>query len=75
MPDAEGESIFNWIKAGTFVNSDSSKYHDVRLGNNGDFFDPNQYYETILDGTFAPYCLTNYKKGSGTDRSPYPIAG
>ncbi|MGB1204539.1 MAG: hypothetical protein ACPG5B_02765 [Chitinophagales bacterium] len=66
--DAEGNSVFNWIKAGNFTNSDNSDYNDNRTGSAGDFFDPAQLYETIGAGRFAPYCLTNHKPGSGTDR-------
>ena len=68
FPDAEGISAFNWIKAGNFTNSDNSDYNDNRTGSAGAFFDPEQLYEGIGGGTFAPYCLTNHKPGSGTDR-------
>ena len=69
VPDAENQTVFNWIKAGNFIDTTNlGLYSDTRIGSNGDFFDENQYYEGILDGTFAPYCLTNYKTGTGNAR-------
>ncbi|MGB1204536.1 MAG: hypothetical protein ACPG5B_02750 [Chitinophagales bacterium] len=68
LPDEEARSIFNWIKAGNYVNEEVSSYNDIRIGTNGDFFDENQYYEDVLGGTFAPYCLTNHQTGTGNDR-------
>ncbi len=48
IPDIDGSGVFDWIKSGT---SDGDY-----LGNNK-YYDPNQYYEKLIGGTWAPFSL------------------
>ncbi len=61
IPDQDGTTPFNWIRSGTLP-GDEPVWRDNRDGGD-DYYDPNQYYETILEGRFAPYCLTNNNQG------------
>jgi len=58
VTDNEGSSPFNWIRSGTDESSTNAENNDNRDGA-GNFHDPEQYYETVVDGRVAPYCLTN----------------
>jgi len=54
LPDEEG--IFNdanWIRSGTFSDADNPTYNDYLD------IDPNQVYEKVLDGTWAPARLVS----------------
>ncbi len=63
VSDADGQSRNNWIRSGTFVLDDNTEYNDIAVSNN--FYDPEQYYESILESKVAPYCLTNYRTSTG----------
>ncbi|MBI9067129.1 MAG: T9SS type A sorting domain-containing protein [Salinivirgaceae bacterium] len=56
VPDLDGQTPFNWIRAGKQVAEDggSSDYNDY-------LDDPDQEYEKVLGGTWAPYCLASKK--------------
>ena len=49
----------NWIRAGTYVDQDHSYNNDFYMtsGNGSQPWDPNQFYETVGKGTWAPYVL------------------
>lgn len=57
VPDGEGESVLNWIRAGTYVATDDTpeQIYNDRLESDDDFLDPDQTYESILGGTWAPW--------------------
>ncbi|MCX7697413.1 MAG: hypothetical protein N2Z72_06955, partial [Bacteroidales bacterium] len=59
LPDIDGNTPYNWIRAGTLENKNDPTYNDFKDGNN--FIDPGQYYEKILNGTWAPYRLTSHE--------------
>mgnify|MGYP000848337535 CR=1 FL=1 len=53
IPDADGLSVFNWIRSGNFVDGENTpaQYSD-RTG-----IDDEQTYEKLLGGTWAPWPL------------------
>ena len=51
VPDIDGPSAWNWIRSGTTENAAAPEENDY-IG-----IDPNEDYEKILDGTWAPYRL------------------
>lgn len=62
VPDAEGFTELNWIRAGTQVseNDDVEEeviFDDLKPGNP---LDEDEVYETLLGGTWAPYQLVSY---------------
>ncbi len=54
LPDQDGNTPQNWIRAGTHQENtgDHSPWDDFIAGT--DWFDPNEDYEGILNGTWAP---------------------
>ncbi|MFM9985003.1 MAG: T9SS C-terminal target domain-containing protein [Flavobacteriales bacterium] len=63
IPDIDGLSPMNWIRAGSLtspadVPESESTYDDYDRGN--DFLDENEVYETVLQGTWSPYCLAGF---------------
>ncbi|MCE9539831.1 MAG: T9SS type A sorting domain-containing protein, partial [Bacteroidetes bacterium] len=63
ISDADGESVFNWIRSGTSTFEGSTVYNDF-IG-----IDNIQSYEKVLGGTWAPYRLC----GSTPTTVPNPI--
>ncbi len=60
VKDAEGNSDYNWIRSGTqFEASDGSGATDPAQFNDYTVDDPDEKYEGLLEGTWAPYCLTS----------------
>ncbi|MCB0396019.1 MAG: T9SS C-terminal target domain-containing protein, partial [Flavobacteriales bacterium] len=53
VADADGGSIYNWIRSGTINNSDTLT--DDFLG-----VDDGEDFETVLEGTWAPYRLASH---------------
>lgn len=53
--DIDNLSIFDWIRSGV-ADADNSFNDDYSPGN---FIDPNEQYENILGGTWAPYRLSS----------------
>ena len=71
IPDGEGSLYTNWIRSGNSTPDESqASYTDNRASSNDEnsFYDVNSYYETILGGTIAPYCLTNNKEPGGAEQ-------
>ncbi len=65
--DREGQTDDNWIRSGTsqFAPSGSDPYDDYSLSpqdvsNPTGFVDPEQYFEGVVDGAWAPYRLVSY---------------
>lgn len=64
-----GFNEFNWIRSGTECSTDAEGLNDLaeRDGDCGDesasgfFIDPDENFEDILDGTWAPYALSNFR--------------
>ena len=59
LPDADGSGFQNWIRSGTSndnVNAVNSDY-DPTSGTVSTWVDPQEYYEKIVSGTWAPYRL------------------
>lgn len=57
--DQDGESVFNWIRSGTFINDQDGTYDDHRTASTNTFYDAERYYTSILNASIAPYCLVN----------------
>jgi hypothetical protein len=61
LPDREGFSELNWIRAGNQEGADDIPseviYNDLKTGNP---LDEEEVYEGILGGTWSPYCLVSY---------------
>lgn len=70
VPDAEGQTDFNWIRSGAdqIVTDDpveSNIYADYEFNTSGSLLpaaDPDQIYESIIFGTWAPYSLVSYSQ-------------
>lgn len=61
VPDADGLQPQNWIRSGDFAEEDSPEYSDYNItwsgSKEGVGLDPDEYYEQILGGTWAPFRL------------------
>ncbi len=69
IPDADGLSEFNWIRAGSLESASDaleseSIYDDYKEGGDTDFpfTDEEEIYEKVLGGTWSPYNLVSYSK-------------
>lgn len=64
LPDGDNQNALNWIRVGTYFNKEGEltpcgadkTYDDVA---NTYVSDPDQYFEKILGGTWAPYSFTS----------------
>lgn len=73
VPDDDNPWAQNWIRGGEFTDPDNAAYNDwnVYIGTNGTpegrAFDPDANYETVLNGTWAPYsiCASNSQNSAG----------
>jgi hypothetical protein len=63
LPDGEGFTEDNWIRAGTQAGDDKSPYE---LAYN-DLMDEDEVYEGFLGGTWAPYCVVSYTEADVDD--------
>ena len=71
-------SVLNWIRSGTYADQNvpaNSDYNIVPSANGGynKPFDPNENFENIAEGTWAPYFLS--ADPSLLDGAPYPMFG
>ena len=57
---------YNWIRSGKFENVAGTNNVAIDDAKNGDWVDPNEVYEKMIDGRIAPYGLAarNAKEGS-----------
>lgn len=61
VPDADGPGARNWIRAGTTADVNDATNDDYDSNN---FLDPQEHYEKIIGGTWAPYRLASrYEHG------------
>jgi hypothetical protein len=59
-------SAQNWIRAGTYKDDENPNYNDWQMaGSPANPWDPNEYFEKVIGGMWAPYGLTAYN-----DQSP-----
>ncbi|MDT8309735.1 MAG: hypothetical protein RQ866_09400, partial [Bacteroidales bacterium] len=65
IPDVDGPGALNWIRSGTLNDEASPENNDYDPGADGaNFIDPEEHYEKIINGTWAPYRLTSkYENG------------
>lgn len=75
IPDSDLENSFNWILAGT--NSQTQvfaglfdDYGETISQTETDFYDPEEDFENIQQGTIAPYGLTRHARGIGGSSTP-----
>jgi len=61
IPDMDGPSSYNWIRSGTTNNPDDQTSNDY---DNPGFLDPEENFEKVVGGTWAPYRMASkYKDG------------
>ena len=68
--DAVPSNPLNWIRAGKYVDQDVPANNDYNMAaskGTSKPYDPNENFEKIADGTWAPYLLTNPTKNSGAN--------
>jgi hypothetical protein len=72
VPDVDGEGPFNWIRSGTsFAALPDTTPNDDRGG-----VDPDERYEKLLGGTWAPWVLCGYQEFQpGTHKAQYGLLG
>ncbi len=59
IPDVDGDSPINWIRSGNFEDTNADPPNQLEDHKRfGDFYDSEGYYESIINGGVAPYCLT-----------------
>ena len=63
LPDGEGFTENNWVRAGTQAGDDTSPYELVY----NDLMDEEEVYEGFLGGTWAPYCVVAYTEANVDD--------
>ena len=76
--NAGASSALNWIRSGTYVNINNSNDNDYAMSSSAYTagaskpWDPNQNFEQIARGTWAPFLLTTVT-GQGFDLNPGPV--
>jgi hypothetical protein len=61
VPDIDGPGPYNWIRSGTVNDPNDATLNDYDAPN---FLDPEQHYEKVVGGTWAPYRLASrYEDG------------
>ncbi len=74
--DAIASNPLNWIRSGKYVDQDNAQNNDWDMKSESSqvskAYDPNENYEKIADGTWAPYEFANYSKNSGSN-NPGPM--
>ena len=78
--DAGASSAINWIRAGTYSNINNVADNDYAMSSNAynagasHPWDPNQNFEKIANGTWAPYLLTTTSgQGLNFELNPGPV--
>lgn len=56
VPDVDGAGVFNWIKSGTGFSYPDTADNNDRVG-----IDPEERYESLLGGTWAPWRLCGWE--------------
>ena len=57
-------SSLNWIRAGKYYDNVNTAYNDFNMNNNMTPYDPNEAFEKIANGTWAPFFLCASKANS-----------
>lgn len=74
--DATASSPLNWIRAGNYADQDNAQNNDYSVSSSTSSvtkpYDPNSNFESIAEGTWAPYILCNVSGNSGTF-NPGPV--
>ena len=62
-------SALNWIRSGMYADQESKENNDYLVssstGGSSIPYDPDEAYENIAEGTWAPLLLTNFSRNSG----------
>ncbi len=78
VPDLDGGLSLNWIRAGNTYDRDNvlrnTDWDMKPVGSVSKPFDPDQVYETILGGTWAPFQMATYE-GQDPDGRTEPVPG
>ena len=64
-------TIINWIRAGNYIDQDDNTNSDYNTIANKPY-DPDQLYESVAHGTWAPYILGSFS-GQGGKWNPGPV--
>ena len=75
VADVDGTSGRNWIRSGGYKNgtpTGNQEQNDYMISSV--FVDPNQIFEGVLGGTWAPYVLTAATKPYGSQAAPGTVA-
>ncbi len=75
IADADGATPYNWIRSGT---TNDDKYYDYPkppdpIPTSFQFYDPDQNYEKILGGTWAPYKMASHESLPGAPVWNYSV--
>ncbi len=57
-------SSLNWIRSGKYYDNVNTAYNDFNMNNNMTPYDPNEAFEKIANGTWAPFYLCATKTNS-----------
>lgn len=68
FPDDDGDPGLNWIRSGVLLDETNYENDDYWIST-GNFMDPEEIYEGVLGGTFAPFVLTSFR----TNGPGFPI--
>jgi len=63
--DGDGQNPFNWILSGVANTDQFGLFRDETVPGTSNFIDPFEDFESILNGTIAPYRLTRYETSNG----------
>ena len=62
-------SALNWIRSGNYANQENPEDNDFLVfsttGGSSVPYDPDQVFESIAEGTWAPLLMTNFSRNSG----------
>lgn len=70
IADIDGSSPYNWIRSGNFEDANDGIQNDIKSSASAGFADPNQYFENVIGGTWAPYALVSSAKSSTVVAAP-----
>ncbi|MDB4534795.1 T9SS C-terminal target domain-containing protein, partial [Vicingaceae bacterium] len=85
--DEDSQSDQNWIRSGenlfgtgqagnsTYVLDPYDDYHSGAIASPSDFMDPNQDFENLIDGTWAPYRMVSCIRDDNGNLTPPMVEG
>ena len=72
--DGDASNALNWIRSGTYADQDDATNNDFAMssstGGSSRAFDPNEDFEKIGGGTWAPYILGSYVRNNKAKPGP-----